>query len=397
MWKTTTLFISLAVATLFHAATSAHAGNGKILIVRVQGTALIAPEGHNQWKPVQKWMEIPKGARLRTLSHSSIDILIDRGTIIRVDGDSELIISDMLKRLEKALSKASPGLCKDRACKNGMVIKLLKGKALFYVSPKFSRLPLLVDTPIGVAGVIGTRFAADLTSKDRLIVAVLQGHVLVWTRGIPDKSVTVGPRHLTIIHMHRPPIPPKDMTHRELKTYDQCLKLHLGLDMNHAMQEISSRYRGVFTRGYSPDVLSTSSSSYQRTMATGSITSQTSTTSMGTTGTTSTTMSSHTSMGTSSTSTMTDHTTSMGTSSTSTMTNHTTSMGTMTDHTTSMMTDRPTSMTDRSTSMTDRTTISSPTTLSGRSSVTDHSTVDRTTTSSPSTRTSTTKTVSTRH
>ncbi len=376
MWKTIILFISLAVATLFHAATSAYTQNGKILIVRIQGTALMAPEGHNQWKPAQKWMEIPKGARLRTLSHSSVDILIDRGAIIRIDGDSELIISHMLKRLEKALAKASPGLCKDSSCKNGMVIKLLKGKALFYVSPRFSRLPLLVDTPIGVAGVIGTRFAADLTSKDRLIVAVLQGHVLVWSRGIPDKSVTVGPKLLTIVHMHRPPIRPKDMTRRELKRYDQCLKFHLGLDMNHAMREISSRYRGVFTRGYSPDVLSPSTSSYQRTMTSGSVTSQTS---MGTTGTTSTTMSSHTSMGTSSTSTMTDHTSSM------------------TDRTS--MTDRPTSMTDRSTSMTDRTTISSPTTHSRKSSVTDRTTVDRTSTMSPTTRTSpgTTKTGGTRH
>ncbi len=390
MWKTTILFISLAVATLFHTATSAYAQNSKILIVRIQGTALMAPEGRNQWKPAQKWMEIPKGARLRTLSHSSVDILIDRGAIIRIDGDSELIVSHMLKRLEKALEKASPDLCKDRPCKNGMVIKLLKGKALFYVSPKFSRLPLLVDTPIGVAGVIGTRFAADLTSKDRLIVAVLQGHVLVWSRGIPDKSVTVGPKLLTIVHRHRPPIRPKDMTRRELKRYDQCLKLHLGLDMNHAMREISSRYRGVFTRGYSPDVLSPSTSSYQRTMTSGSVTSQTSTTTKRTTGTTSTTMGGHTSMGTSSTSTMTDHTNSMGT-----MTDHTTSM---TDRT-SMMTDRPTSMTDRSTGMTDRTTISSPTTHSGRSSVTDRTTVDRTSTMSPATRTSpgTTKTGNTRH
>jgi len=389
MWKTAILIMSLTLAALFHAVPSAHAESDKILLVRIQGTALMAPQGRNRWKPAQKWMEIPKGARLRTLSHSSIDILIDRGAIIRVDGDSELVISDMLKRLEKALAKASPGKCKNRPCRNGIVIKLLKGRALFYVSPRLSRLPLLVDTPIGIAGVVGTRFAVDLTSKDRLIVAVLNGHVLVWARGIPEKPVVVGSRLLTVVHMHRPPTPPQKMNRRELKKYDKCLKLNLGLDNSHAMREISSRYKGVFTRGYSPDVVSPAP--YQGTLNTGSTAPAETTTSMGTTGATSTTMST-TTMGTGSTSTMTDHTTSMGTTTDRTsMTDHSTGM---TDRT-STMTDHSSSMIDRSTSMTDRTTISTPTALSG----TDRTTVDRTVTMTPSTRDSsvTTKTSVSKH
>ncbi len=232
------------------------AGQASILLVRIKGTVLVASGQNGAWEPGRLWLSLEKDTKIKTLSHSSIDLLLNKGAIVRVKGNSELIIKDMLERLERQLSQATRGMCQAGTCRDGIVIKLLKGKALFYVSPKFSNLPLLVDTPIGVAGVTGTRFAIDLTYSNRLYIAVFQGHVIVWPKNRARKAVLIGPEFFTSLKKGKIPSTPVKMSVKIRKRYEECLKLHLGLDKNHAMLETSGRYRGTFSRGYSPEVLS---------------------------------------------------------------------------------------------------------------------------------------------
>ncbi len=251
------LFITMAfLAYTFFPTLSVHAGQDEILLVRLQGSVLVASGKNGSWEPAKKWMQIPKEAKIRTLPGSSMDLLLDKGAIIRIKGGSELLIKDMLKSLEKALSEACPRACHRNGCRKGIVIKLFKGEAFFYVSPRFSGLPLLVDTPIGIAGVTGTRFAVDLTVQDQLFIAVFQGHVVVWQRGKPKKSVVVGPKFITSLSRGKIPKQPETMSKKTRKRYEECLKLHLGLDANQALTETSGRYKGTFSRGYSPEVLS---------------------------------------------------------------------------------------------------------------------------------------------
>ncbi len=232
------------------------AGQASILLVRIKGTVLVASGQNGAWEPGRLWLSLGKDTKIKTLSHSSIDLLLNKGAIVRVKGNSELVIKDMLERLERQLSQATRGMCHAGTCRDGIVIKLLKGKALFYVSPKFSNLPLLVDTPIGVAGVTGTRFAIDLTYSNRLYIAVFQGHVIVWPKNRARKAVLIGPEFFTSLKKGKIPSTPVKMSVKIRKRYEECLKLHLGLDKNHAMLETSGRYRGTFSRGYSPEVLS---------------------------------------------------------------------------------------------------------------------------------------------
>ncbi len=243
----------LVFSCLFGA--DAHGGWGKILVVRVSGTVLVSKGGNSPWETGRKWMELPEGARIRTLSGASVDLLLDSGAIVRMKENSEMLVRSMLERLKKALSKARPGACREDSCRTATLIQLKRGKALFYVSPSFSGLPLLVDTPIGTAGVTGTRFSVDLSVPGVLYIAVLKGHVIAWQKDHPGKSVTVGPDFIVRIEPKRPLLPPRHMGRKERKKYEECLKLHLGLGLHQSLTDTSSRYRGVFSRGYSPDVM----------------------------------------------------------------------------------------------------------------------------------------------
>ncbi len=250
--------IGLVVAFLMFSClfgADAHGAWEKILVVRVSGTVLVSKSGNGQWEASHKWMELQKGARVKTLSGASVDLLLDNGAVIRMKENSEMLVRNMLDRLKKALSKAKPGACQENSCRSGIEIQLIRGQALFYVSPDFSGLPLLVDTPIGTAGVTGTRFAVDLSIPGVLHIAVLKGHVIAWQKGLPGKPVMVGPNSIVRIEPKRPLLPPRPMDRNERKRYEECLKLHLGLGLHESLSETSSRYRGVFSRGYSPDVL----------------------------------------------------------------------------------------------------------------------------------------------
>ncbi len=243
----------LTFSCLFGA--DAHGNWGKILVIRVSGTVLVSKSGNGPWEASHKWMKLQKGARVKTLSGASVDLLLDNGAVLRMKENSEMLVRNMLDRLKKALSKARPGACQEDSCGSGTVIQLIRGKALFYVSPYFSGLPLLVDTPIGTAGVTGTRFAVDLSVPGVLHIAVLKGHVIAWQKGLPEKSVTVGPDFIVRIELKRPLQQPMPMNIKERKKYEECLKLHMGLGLHESLSETSSRYRGIFSRGYSPDVL----------------------------------------------------------------------------------------------------------------------------------------------
>ena len=233
----------------------AQAQETKVLIVRLSGTVLVE-SAKGDWKPARKWMYLSDGSHLKTLVGSSLDLMLNKGALIRIKGESEFSLGHVLKGVEEALETAKPGFCSKDRCKNGTVIRLLKGKAFFYVTPGFMGLPFIVDTPLGIAGVTGTRFAVEISKNRQLIVAVYQGQVVVWQRHIAKKIVLVGPGFITRVMSGKPPESPSSMTEKERKQYEECLRLHFGLEKNQAFIETSGRYRGVFSRGYSPEVLS---------------------------------------------------------------------------------------------------------------------------------------------
>ncbi len=245
--------LSLAITSFYWSLVQAQ--ETKVMIVRLKGTVLVQSD-NGSWEPARKWMQLPVGSYLKTTCGSSLDLMFNKKALIRVKGESEFYLGQVIKGIKNALEKAHPGFCNKDRCQKGTVIRLIKGKAFFYVTPGFSGLPFIVDTPLGIAGVTGTRFAVEIANKKQLVVAVYQGRVVVWPRYTFEKFVVVEAGFVTRVMAGKPPQAPSPMSDEERKRYKECLKLHFGLRKSRAFIETSSRYRGVFSRGYSPEVLS---------------------------------------------------------------------------------------------------------------------------------------------
>ena len=255
IWNRKVIFIILVILTASIWKAPVRAEGLKVLVVRLSGTVLLK-SSNGKWEPARNWMNLPKDSYLKALQGSSLDLMINKGAIIRIKGESEFSLGQVLKKIKKAFDKAKPGYCSRNRCSKGTLLKLMKGKAFFYITPDFSGLPFIVDTPLGIAGVTGTRFAVEISKDGQLIVAVYQGQVVVWQKRMVKKIVVVTPGNITKVQAGKPPLTPFAMTDAQRKRYEECLKLHFGLEKNQAGIETSGRYRGVFSRGYSPETLS---------------------------------------------------------------------------------------------------------------------------------------------
>jgi hypothetical protein len=195
----------------------------------------------------QKWMKIPLTGRVKTLPSASADILIDGKVLIRIKEKTELDINVVQEEILRVVSKA--GLKGETG--KGTLLKLFGGNALLLVAPGFRGLPLVIDTPIGMAGVTGTRFIIDLTASDRCYLAVWEGKVLFWNRAQPEQSVLVGPGTISRVSFTGPPTGPARMKPSEKRRYQEMEELHFWPKTGGRTREPGSRYNGKFSRGYS--------------------------------------------------------------------------------------------------------------------------------------------------
>jgi hypothetical protein len=223
------------------------AADQEAVLVRVQGTVLVRILEGGEWMAGQKWMKIPLTGRVKTLPSASADILIDGKVLIRIKEKTELEINVVQKEILRVVSKA--GLKGETG--KGTLLKLFGGKALLLVAPGFRGLPLVIDTPIGMAGVTGTRFIIDLTASDRCYLAVWEGKVLFWNRAQPEQSVLVGPGTISRVSFTGPPTGPARMKPSEKRRYQEMEELHFWPKTGGRTREPGSRYNGKFSRGYS--------------------------------------------------------------------------------------------------------------------------------------------------
>jgi len=217
------------------------------VLVRVQGTVLVHILEGGEWMAGHKWMKIPLKGRVKTLPSASADILIDGKVLIRIKEKAELEINVIQEEILRAVSKA--GLKGETG--KGTLLKLFGGKALLLVAPGFRGLPLVIDTPIGMAGVTGTRFIIDLTVSGRCYLAVWEGEVLFWNRVQPEQSVLVGPGTISRVSSTGLPTGPARMKPSEKKRYQEVEELHFWPKTGGWAREPGSRYNGKFSRGYS--------------------------------------------------------------------------------------------------------------------------------------------------
>lgn len=225
------------------------------LVVKTKGSVLILPPKSKNWIVPHKWMELKLKTKIKTLNNSYIDILINRKALVRIKDNSEISIISITKKIEK-LIKQNTYLKKNK--KTGTVIKMFKGKAFFVIDPQYPQLPFIVETPIGIAGVAGTKFIVDLSKKGECFVAVWRGAVVFYNINFPKHFVLIEAGKYSLIKKKRIPHKPKPLNNIIKQRYKEIEKLHLThFIIDTIKEEPGSKYKGNFTRGYSPTIITT--------------------------------------------------------------------------------------------------------------------------------------------
>ncbi len=220
------------------------------VLVKLKGTVLVLPEGESTWIVGRKWMKLSLRSKVKTLSHSYADILINKRALVRIKENTEIELSALSEEIASILRKAPS---KGKASP-GTSLRLLKGKAFLLIAPGYHPLPFVVETPIGIAGVAGTKFVVDLDQK-RCLVAVWRGRVLFWNPRFPEKKVLIEAGFFSQIVKGAPPSKPAPIGPELKRRYQDIRQLYLGNMIDRLFfREPGSRYHGMFSRGYSPTV-----------------------------------------------------------------------------------------------------------------------------------------------
>lgn len=225
------------------------------VLVKLKGTVLVLPPGVKSWQVAHKWMALDLNSRLKTLSDSYADLLVNRKALVRIKENSEIRLITLAREIATKMAK-KVGLRFTSG--QGTAIRLLKGRAFFLVAPGYKELPFVVETPIGIAGVAGTKFVVDLPVPNKCLVAVWRGRVLFWNQAFPEKVETIHALEFSEIIGRKPPGRPRKMTPVLKKRYQEIRKLRLDTGLEKVfLREPGSKYQGIFSRGYSPTVQDT--------------------------------------------------------------------------------------------------------------------------------------------
>ena len=215
----------------------------KVTIARLKGSVLVHLPDQDRWIPARCWMDLPEGAEIRTLEDSFADLLFAKKALVRIKENSQV----RLEELEDEVRK----IFKGRASARGTLIRLRTGCVYLLVRPDYPEKPFVVETPIGMAGVTGTRFVVHLVNEEEMLVAVWKGEVKVWDpwrhRLIPVRTG----KYCLLARTRAPELKPISPEVKE--SYKEVEKLLLPEDINWKLRSPGSRYEGTFTRGFAPD------------------------------------------------------------------------------------------------------------------------------------------------
>lgn len=164
------------------------------------GEVLIQKPGEEAWLPVEKDMPLEQRDRIRTGSFAFVEILIDDGSLVTVEQNSEITLSELsadvgTKKIESTIFLAFG--------------RLISNVARFmHRDSRYS-----VQTPTMVAGVRGTEFVVEATDSEKTDVGVFEGEVAVGGvdydgKLIKESEVLVAHGNQTSVQRYKRPLRP---------------------------------------------------------------------------------------------------------------------------------------------------------------------------------------------
>ena len=216
-------------------------GDFSATLTNFKGSVALQKPGDKIWLPVEKDMPVQKSNRLKTGPKSFAEILIDDGSLLRIEENSEIVLKEIsagfeAKRIESAIY-----------LKLG---KLMSKIAKFVnVRSRFS-----VRTPTMVAGVRGTEFVVVVAQSGKTELAVIVGRVSA--RGLDEKGIQMkGPEVMvmggmqTLVQKDGSPLPPAALQGPMLLYRNQFVGMRQrAVQMRHQIPMIRNRRLGVYQR-----------------------------------------------------------------------------------------------------------------------------------------------------
>lgn len=141
-------------------------------LVDFGGEAFLQKPGEAIWLPVEKNIPLEQSDRIKTGSNSYVEILIDDGSLLKLEENSEMTMSEL--SADFGTKKIATKLF------------LFFGRLVSNIA-KFThtRSRFAVQTPTVIAGVRGTEFIVETTDSTQTDVGVFEGEVTV---GAIDKE-----------------------------------------------------------------------------------------------------------------------------------------------------------------------------------------------------------------
>ena len=164
------------------------------------GEVAIQKPGEEEWLSVEKDMPLEERDRMKTGPFSFAEILMDDGSLVTIEQNSEITISELSADFETKKIKSSIFIAVGRLISNIT--------AFMHRESRFS-----VHTPTLVAGVRGTEFVVETTDSEETDVGVFEGQVTVGgidSEGklIEGSEVLVPTGRQTTVQKFKRPLPP---------------------------------------------------------------------------------------------------------------------------------------------------------------------------------------------
>jgi len=135
-------------------------------LVGFEGEVFIQKHGEDIWLPAEADIPLEQGDKIKTGKDGLAEILMDDGSMAKLEEESELTIRELSASYEKKSISAS--------------LFLFFGRMLSNVAKFTSRSSRFdVETPTLVAGVRGTEFIVETTDSEQTDVGVFDGKVAV--------------------------------------------------------------------------------------------------------------------------------------------------------------------------------------------------------------------------
>ena len=150
--------------------------SGDIRVIEVHGPPAVIVMADGSTPPIRVNDTIPPGSTVKTPADSSLKLLFANGAIVILQPRSELKLTRFSSK-DSLPMQTTTGARPSELSKSHTDLNLQSGAALLDVPPLKKESKFQVTTPLGIAGIRGTRFYVSIRN-DRAAVGVAEGLVI---------------------------------------------------------------------------------------------------------------------------------------------------------------------------------------------------------------------------